>query len=469
MTAGFFSSKTGRVIPLRVLVPWRKMGGVVWRAGGLFLILSVSLPGAPLPVENTNAPRQQAPPSPPEPAAPTPGAAAQGQGGTGDLLTGDWGGFRTELEKEGVKLSPVYIGEVFGNPSGGRRQGVTYDGLLNVALDLDLGRMGGGDPDQTTMHVNALEIHGPGLSSRDVGDFSNTSNIAAYNTLRLQELWLQRWFWDKRLSLKVGNMAVDSEYFQSAAAALFLNGTFGAFDLIQNNVPNAPLYPLASPGVRVQFLPVPQFYVMTGVYGQDAGSNPAGDNRNGTHFALNGSSGLLVMSEAGYLLNQSPGEKGLPGTYRIGSFVHTDDSPVFDGSNGGTSYGVYGVIDQQIYARGDQAVSLFVRSGGAPANTNFIDYYVDGGFDFNGFVPGRKSDVFGVAVARAHVSPDFSAAQILAGRPGSTAETAIEATYKLQLAPWWSVQPDAQYIITPGGAAGVRNAVVLGLRTTVAF
>jgi len=46
-------------------------------------------------------------------------------------------------------------------------------------------------------------------------------------------------------------------------------------------------------------------------------------------------------------------------------------------------------MDQQIYQDGEREVSLFVRSGGAPSSTNFVDYYVDGGFNFSGFIPGR--------------------------------------------------------------------------------
>ena len=352
----------------------------------------------------------------------------------------------------------------------GARHGAITDGLVNLPLDLDLEKMSGGAVSDFTLHANAEYIYGPGLSQNFVGDFSNTSNIAGYNTLRLQELWAQKWFWDRRLSLKVGNMAVDTEFFQSASASLFINGTFGAFTFIANNVPDAPVYPIASPGVRIQFLPTSRFYVMAGVYGQDVNSDPTTNNQNGTRFSLTGSSGMLIMSEAGFLLNQSPNDRGLQGTYRLGSFVHTDDTPRFaDGSNGGTGYGIYGVMDQQIYSEADHIISFFVRSGGAPRQTNFVDYYVDSGFNFSGFIPGRDNDVAGLAVARSHVSDDFSEAQVAQGGLPLTAETVIEATYKMQIAPWWNIQPDVQYIITPSAVQNSQNAVVLGLRTNIAF
>jgi porin len=232
--------------------------------------------------------------------------------------------------------------------------------------------------------------------------------------------------------------------------------------------------------MRLEFNPTSQFYVMGGVYGLDGHSNQATNNQSGTRFALDGGSGMLVLSEAGFLLNQGPNDKGLQGTYRIGSFVDTGNHTTFASqaqfANGtgplqstGTNYGIYGVMDQQIYTCDSKAVSFFVRSGGAPSDTNFVDYYADGGFNFTGFIPGRDNDVGGIAVARSHVSDDYGASQILRGNPPSSAETVIEATYKVQLAPWWSVQPDVQYIVTPSGVAGSRNATVLGLRTSVAF
>jgi porin len=232
--------------------------------------------------------------------------------------------------------------------------------------------------------------------------------------------------------------------------------------------------------VRLQYLPTSQTYVMAGVYGQDRNSNQATNNQNGIRFALTDSSGMLVLSEAGFLLNQGPNDKGLQGTYRVGSWLDTGNHTTFasraDFANGtgplqsvGVNYGVYGILDQQIYSENNQIISFFVRSGGAPSNTNFVDYYAEGGFNFTGFIPGRDNDVGGIAVARSHVSNDFSDAQIAQGNSPSTAETFFEATYKFQLAPWWTLQPDLQYIVTPSGVEGSHNATVLGLRTTVAF
>jgi porin len=100
---------------------------------------------------------------------------------------------------------------------------------------------------------------------------------------------------------------------------------------------------------------------------------------------------------------------------------------------------------------------------------NTLDWYFDAGFNFSGFIPGHLQDTAGVAVARSNFSQDFSDAQVNGGSNPFDAETVIEATYKMQISPWWTVQPDFQYIFTPGGEKGSSDAAIIGVRTTLAF
>ena len=54
----------------------------------------------------------------------------------------------------------------------------------------------------------------------------------------------------------------------------------------------------------------------------------------------------------------------------------------------------------------------------------------------------------------------------------------LELTYVALIAPWWTLQPDLQLIFHPGANAAtprdanrtvIKDAVVLGMRTTVKF
>ena len=438
---------------------------------------------APVPVPGPVPNPSAAPNAPGSPAVPElvqPGSAAEAESlWKRDTLFGDLGGVRRTLDDHGITITPVYTGEVMGNVSGGAGgyhgvgHGAIYEHSLNVPLDVDFSRLVRGW-EGATFHVNAFWIAGPGLSPSYVGNVENTSNIQAYNTLRLQELWYQQRFLHDRISLKIGQIAADSEFFTTASGSLYVNGTFGTFALVGANLPDNPTYPMAVPAVRLRVQPVDQVFVQVGVFDGDAGSQAA--NNHGTAFPLDGGDGVLVFSEAGYLLNQAAGDKGLRGTYKLGSFVHTRNFASWSSraagtpSGDGSDYGIYGVVDQQLYAQDGRSISLFTRAGYAPAAVNAVEWYVDGGLDFTGFVPGRPHDVAGIAVARSRFSGDYSDAQgALNGTNPYTAETVIEATYKVQLTPWWDVQPDFQYIVTPSGVEGSHNAAVLGLRTAVTF
>ncbi|HEY8967345.1 MAG TPA: carbohydrate porin [Candidatus Methylacidiphilales bacterium] len=413
-------------------------------------------------------------------------------------LFGDWGGVRRTLDDYGVTSAPGYTGEVFGNlkggsgagySSGGVGRGAIYEHLVNVPLDVDIGKLsgalGGKAWEGTTFHVNGFWIAGPGLSPSYLGDIHNTSNIQAYNTVRLQELWVQQLFLDKKVSLKAGQLAADTEFFVTETGCLFLNSSFGFPSLIAANLTDPhlpPSYPTAAPGLRLRVEPRPEVYFQAGLYDGNAESQSA--NPNGTDFHFNTESGALVLAEAGYLLHPGDPQPGvIQGKYKLGAVVHTHNFNSWQSQaanaagtgalvSGGADALLYGVIDQQVVNTKDgRIVSLFTRAGHGSADRNQIDWYVDGGTNFCGFVPGRPDDVFGLAVARSAFSghySDFQFATGAAARPYG-AETTIEATYRFQLRPWWTLQPDFQYVFQPGGVEGAQDAVVLGLRTSVQF
>ena len=74
---------------------------------------------------------------------------------------------------------------------------------------------------------------------------------------------------------------------------------------------------------------------------------------------------------------------------------------------------------------------------------------------------------------------DFNKFNNTPTRPIRDFESVIELTYQAQLAPWWTLQPDIQYIIHPGGNAPdptspgavgtLQNALQVGMRTTAKF
>lgn len=96
----------------------------------------------------------------------------------------------SSTDQQGVTFAAEYTGEVFGNLTGGIKTGATYEALLKVALQLDLGRMAGWDG--ATIYGSMFYPHGEGLTDRFTGDFNRLSSIDAYDSVRLFELWFQQ-------------------------------------------------------------------------------------------------------------------------------------------------------------------------------------------------------------------------------------------------------------------------------------
>ena len=402
----------------------------------------------------------------------------------------------------GVYLHGVYLGDPYGNLGGGLKRGVTYSGRLDVQLDVDAAKTAG--IKGGTLHANMFGIHGSDLSKGFVGNFLSINDIAALPTARLYELWYEQRFGDT-VSVRAGQIGIDVEFMTSNYAANFINATFGWPGLPSVDLPQGgPAYPLATPAVRVKIEPLSGLAVLAALFdGLPAGpgaGDPQQRDRHGTNFRV--SDPPLMFVEAQYRYNQGEGARGLPGTLKLGAFLHEgrfDDErfganglPLADGVGVARSHhgngGGYAILDQQVYRLpgedAEKGVGVFVRAMGAPPDRNLVDLYVDAGFSALGLIPQRPADVFGIAGAFAHISPAARGADAdsdaTLGRSASLRnfEAVIELTYSAQIIPGISVQPTFQYVFHPGGGivdpAGnglrsIHDAKVFGISTSVRF
>ena len=417
-------------------------------------------------------------------------------------LTGDWGGARTDLSNHGIDITLNYIGEAFGVLSGGVDRHGSYEGRLELSIDTDLKKLLGWNG--ATTHVTVYQIHNVGRTVEDnVGSISDPSGIDALSTTRLFTAWFEQSFGD-RVWLRIGQLAADDEFFTSDTAGGLLNATFGWPDgLAANMLSGGPAYPLSAPAVRVKVKPTDNLTVLAAVFsgdpaGPNCNSDPQHCNRYGTTFSFAG--GSLWMSELQYAVNQGKQAIGLPGVYKLGGWYATADfADQHYGLNGAGAvvsladpsvvgplnhsgdWGIYGIADQMVWRQGERSLNLFLRASASPSDRNLLSYYVDGGAGFKGLLPGRNDDVLTFGVAYAKISHDAIAADedALALAPPYAVrdyEMVFELDYAAQIAPWWTVQPDIQYIVHPNGGQNpndptltIGNAFVAGIRSTVKF
>ena len=417
-----------------------------------------------------------------------------------DTLTGDWGGARTALKDKGIDLTLVYIGESLSVLSGGLERRNSYEGRFEFSSDADLEKLIGWKG--ATTHVTVYQLHNGGRVAADnVGSISDPSNIDAFGTTRLFTAWFQQNAFDDRFSLRVGQLAADDEFLTSPTAGGLINGTFGWADMFAANMLNGgPAFPLATPGVRIAVKPTDSLTLQTALFsgdpaGKDCTDIPQRCNRYGTTFSFSG--GALWMGEVQYAINQGKDAVGLPGVYKLGAWYasanYDDQHFGIDGTGAQVSLGIdptatpvthsgngglYGVADQMVWRGKESSLNLFARGGFAPSDRNLVSYYVDAGAGLKGPLPGRPDDILTFGFAYAKISKDAAAVDedTVPAVIVRDHEAVFELSYTAQIAPWWTVQPDIQYIVHPNGGQNsndptvrLDNAFVAGVRSTIKF
>lgn len=120
-----------------------------------------------------------------------------------------------------------------------------------------------------------------------------------------------------------------------------------------------------------------------------------------------------------------------------------------------------------------------------PSDRNPIDFYADGGVELIGLSDRRPKDKFGIAAGYTHVSSRAHALDVdyqhLLGPdwPLRSFESLATAVYQYEVRPGWTLQPNFQYFVHPGGGATIptgphpgkllKDAAVFGMRTVLKF
>ncbi len=436
------------------------------------------------------------------PAAPPPPPSASGveRWFTQDYMLGDWSGLRTDLADNGVAFELFYLGSVPSNLSGGIREGSVYQHALLLALDLDTEKLGAWEGGR--FHAAGIWLEGDPFSQTYVGDLNRTNLVDFPSSFRLWELTYEQRLFDDTLLIKAGLMSVDRDFivpelYNSLTSINFLNQTF-FYPTLAFNLWDIPCFPAgqhalpstpySSAGALVRWQPNASFYAQGAVYdgNPDMGSS-------GTDVRFSDEEGALMYFELGFRVNGGKDDAGLPGSYKLGGYYHTDDfydvgdtiTSLFGLTPAPTThegnYGGYLLAEQTVFREqtkddpAGQGLVSFLRFSAAPSDRNLTQFGVDGGVVYKGLIPGRDYDTLGLAASYLEISSDIRRAQRSANAvlPGAFVvadyEGVVELSYKLQLAAWWTVQPSLQYVVHPGGSEAIPNAWVLGVQTTLRF
>ena len=338
--------------------------------------------------------------------------------------------------------------------------------------------------------ISVLQNNGGSISTY-VGDVQGVDNIETQQLLRLYETWLQQKLWTNHISLLAGLYDISSEFDVIESASLFIQssqgmgGDFGGSGLI-----GPPIFPVAGLGFRIKVVPERHWYFQTGIFDGAAGTP---NNVKHPHLKLSKESGFLVVTEIGLLSfesshNESP--KGLitrKHRARIGREVASNYKTKI--ALGAWSYsknyvqqrynraditvdqnrkdkGVYVLVDRKWHPNANrpyQQLAIYGQLGKSDTEVSRFQSYLGGGITFKGLIPGDQNGLIGFSVASVQ---DSNLYQRIYGNTHEF-ETVLEWSYLTKIIPWLNVQPDVQYVISPGAAPHLKNAWFAGLRTDI--
>ena len=365
-----------------------------------------------------------------------------------------------------VELSFGHISDFTRVSSGGLRRTNEYLNAWSVSASIDTEGLFNWNSSQ--VYIDVLGTSGGDPSGDGVGDVQGINNIEADDTWKVYEAWYEQHVADGKVSLKAGLYDLNTEFDVIETAGLFTHASHGIGpDFSQSGLNGPSIFPTTSLGVRARVQMGTKVHVqavaLDGVPGDP-------DDSTGTHIHLSSRDGSLIAVEAAYVIADQDSEvaatKIAMGTWRYSEPLREDiaGNPIGARNN----QGAYVLAESVLYRESrepSQGIAVFGRYGLADPRLNQLSHYFGAGVVYTGPFPSRGSDQLGLAVAVATNSRNF-----MESNPEfAKRESAWELTYRMQLFDWLALQPVVQYIVNPGMAPGIDNALVIGLRSEINF
>jgi len=390
----------------------------------------------------------------------------------------------TTAKPFGVEFFVDYYGVFQGNPVGGQSQSFAYSQYLPFGFEWKepLGWRGG------AVRVSAVSGAGENLSE-SIGNAFTASQAWDGNTLFLYQAYLVQKAFEDRLEIGIGRVSA-SQFF----------ATLPAFDYLLtgglNPVPialelNSPFTGSASASwfAGARWLPVKEITFTAAIFQARADLGASGPYH-GLDLGVEQDEGAFGMIEFGWTPNskqfasvqedrnfargrhtlEGNGE-GLQGVYKVGAYVSSEPLASYSNGWGSDPFGFYALGQQALWEQspGQSNTSQFSIFGGVvwspPSGVTEMPVNGFAGAVWRGPWEERPADHLYGTWQIGSFSEPYAQSQ---GQSSADAfESVLNAGYVIQITKEFSVQPDIQYIIQPGGFGQYGNALVLGLQVTI--
>ncbi len=366
-------------------------------------------------------------------------------------MTGDWFGLRTTLGNAGVHLGATEWAVPTWIIAGGARQGITYSGELAPFLSVNFGKLIG--IHGLTAVVSAGVPQGPyGPTSHYLYNLNDVTFTEGPMGVYLDDAFLHQSLFADGLSIQLGQFGVDENFDQNPVGAVFLNSDFAYREIDGADMPGGgPVFPEDSLGARVRVSPSKAFSLQAAIF---SGTPRPVTSSGGIASTFN--NGAMIVGEAD--LDYTIGGLG-SGHALVGALYNTLTFPNLEtGASLKGNEVIYAALNQTFWQGSkDRNLAAFVRGAWAPPDRNLIMIDAQAGLAWTGPFSARPDDVLGLAFGYDGIGSsqiNLIQDQNAAGgtpQPIPDYEMVAELAYQIEITPWWSVTPDLQYIVHPGG------------------
>jgi len=337
--------------------------------------------------------------------------------------------------------------DVASNMAGGMKTGQAQLGLINLDMALHTNSINLWKNGMLRVHIQ--NTYGQLPTKNLIGDMQVFSNIENGTYTYLYQLWYKQTIGN--FSILAGKHDLNEIFFASEFAGAYVNSSFGIMPVASLNVP-VSIFPMTTLGVVANYDFNDTYSIYAGAYNGEPG--PLTQSNFGTNLNLNQNNGQFYVGE--FHINAKIAEK--QGTYKIGAFHHSGEFTNLDNraNTQKGSGGIYFIADQMLLGSMNSpngGLGMLLQGGYSPDKSSINDFYLAYGLNYHKLF--TNTDKMGLAVAHASTN------NILLDNNQTKytmCETAIELTYKYQLANQLIIQPDLQYIIHPGMKSNLDNA-----------
>jgi len=404
-----------------------------------------------------------------------------------DTLSGDWGGWRTDLHNAGIDFNFGYVSETASNAQGGPMQGTRYTDQFTFGTTLDLDKLL--DLSHALFQFTITDRNGRNLSSDlHLDSLQQVQEVFGRGqTWRTTQFWYEQSYLDGALDLKIGRLTEGEDF--AAFSCEFMNLTFCGAP--PGNIVGSYWYnwPVSQWAARVK-ASFPDFgYVQIGAYQVNPTYlTPAGSFNLGNPP---GTTGALIPVEIAWLPTFG-GSEQLQGSYKLGAWYNSSETadPVENTQGqllaiaGGQpllhngAWGWYLNFQQKLINVSpdpNRGISAFLNMTFADHRTATLDSQIAMGLFYTGPFDSRPIDQIGVAIGRTHVNGRVAQSQEAQNAAGlgpvgvQYSEYASEIYYQFHVQNGFYLQPNLQYVHNPGGISQNTDDIILGLKAVINF